>query len=48
MIRDRKGHCIMIRRLILQDEVTILNVYNLAVEHHILREKLRELKGEID
>ena len=46
---DKKGHYIMIKGSIQEEDITIVNIYvpNIGALQHI-REKLTAIKGEID
>ena len=48
-IRDKKGHYIMIKELIQQEDITIVNIYvpNIGTSQYI-RQILTDIKGEID
>ena len=49
IIRDKKGHYIMIKRSIQEEDITIVNVYksNIGAAQYI-RQTLTDIKGEID
>lgn len=49
MIRDKEGHYIMVKGSILQEDITILNVYTPKNgSSKCMNSKLTELKGKID
>lgn len=49
MNRDRKGHYIMIKELVPQEDIAILNAYAwIKTAAQYMKVKLIELKGEID
>ena len=47
--RDKKGHCIMIKGSIQEEDITIVNIYapNAGAPQYI-RQTLTDIKGEID
>ena len=47
--RDKKGHYIMIKRSIQEEDITIVNIYvpNIGAPQYI-RQTLTDIKGEID
>ena len=49
IIRDKKGHYIMIRGSIQEKDITIVNIYapNTGAPQYI-RQTLKDIKGEID
>jgi len=49
IIRDKKGHYIMIRGSIQEKDITIVNIYapNIGTPQYI-RQTLTDIKGEID
>ena len=49
ILRDKEGHYIMIKELIQEDDITILNIYAPnTVSPQYTRQLLTTLKGEID
>ena len=49
IIRDKEGHYIMIKGLIQEDDITIVNIYALKIgAPQYIRQSLRDIKGEID
>ena len=49
LARDKKGHCIMIKGSIQEENITIVNIYapNIGAPQYI-RQTLTDIKGEID
>ena len=49
IIRDKEGHCIMIKGSIQEDDITIINIYtsNIRAPQYI-RQTLTDIKGVID
>ena len=47
--RNKEGHCIMIKGLIQEENITIVNIYapNIVAPQYI-RQTLADIKGEID
>ena len=49
IIRDKEGHYIMIKGLIQEDDITIVNIYALNIgAPQYIRQTLTDIKGEID
>ena len=47
--RDKEGHYIMIKGLIHQEDIIIVNIYAPSIgAHRHTKQKLTELKGEIN
>ena len=49
VIRNKEGHCTMIKRSIQREDITIVNIYapNIGAPQYI-RQTLSDIKGEID
>ena len=49
IIRDKEGHYIMIKGSVLEEDITIVNIYapNIGA-HQYIRQTLTDIKGEID
>ena len=49
IIRDKKGHYIMIKRSIQEEDITVVNIYppNIGAPQYIIQ-TLIDIKGEID
>ena len=49
VIRDKEGHCIMIKGSIQKEDITIINIYapNIGAPQYI-RQMLTAIKGEMD
>ena len=49
IIRDKEGHCVMIKGSIQEEDITIVNIYapNIGAPQYI-RQTLTDIKGEID
>ena len=49
IIRDKEGHCIMIKGSIQEEDITVVNIYapNMGAPQYI-RKTLTDIKGEID
>ena len=47
--RDKEGHCIMVKRSIQQEELTILNIYKFNTEApRYIKQVLSDLEGDSD
>lgn len=47
--RNKKGHCIMMKGLIHQEDIPIINIYNPSIwAPKFIRKILRDLKGELN
>ena len=49
IVRNKEGHCIMIKGTIQQEDITLVNIYarNIGAPKYV-KQLLMDLKGEID
>ena len=48
IIRDKEGYCIMIKRSIQEEDITIINIYAPNIGPQYIRQTLTDIKGEND